>query len=281
MSPAAPAASCTKLYGEARGGRGPRGTGWGLPRREGGSRLMITVLTDHREARSGVPDRLRDMGAVVMTQSLPVADYVLSERVGVERKTALDFVTAIIRKRFALQVERLREAYPRPLYVIEGRRLHGLRDVHPNFIRGALATLTVTYCVPTLFTEGPEDTAALLFLIARREQQGAELAVGPNAALTVRELSGAYGKAWSLHDQQMQVLSALPLVGHYRAEQLLAHFGTIEHLAIATEADLVQVPGIGKATAARIRRVISTTFTSGSLQEQPPGDSPSRERSDG
>ncbi len=118
---------------------------------------MITVLTDHREARSGVPERLRALGALVLEQTLDVADYVLSDRVGVERKTALDFVTAIIRKRFSLQVERLREAYARPVYVIEGWRLYGLRDVHPNFIRGALATLTVTYSVPTLFTEaGPE-----------------------------------------------------------------------------------------------------------------------------
>ncbi|MGH7332326.1 MAG: hypothetical protein ACREKS_06150 [Candidatus Rokuibacteriota bacterium] len=72
---------------------------------------MITVLADHREARSGVPERLRAMGALVMEESLDVADYVLSDRVGV--------------------------AYARPLYVIEGRRLYGLRDVHPNFIRGA------------------------------------------------------------------------------------------------------------------------------------------------
>ena len=220
---------------------------------------MITVLADHREARSGVPDRLRNLGALVTEQHLDVADYVLSDRVGVERKTSLDFVTAIIRKRFYLQVERLREAYPRPLYIIEGRRLYGLRDVHPSFIRGALATLAVTYAIPTLFTESAEDTAALLFLIARREQQGAERGVGPTASLTLRELAPEYRKAWNLHDQQKQALSALPLVGPFRAEQLLAHFGTIEHLAAADEKDLEQVPGIGKRMAKRIKEVLSTT----------------------
>lgn len=63
-------------------------------------------------------------------------------------------------------------AYTHPLYLIEGRQLYGLRKVHPNFIRGALATVTVEHGIPTLYTLGPEDTAELLFLIARRAQRG-------------------------------------------------------------------------------------------------------------
>ncbi len=92
----------------------------------------------------------------MLETGLPVGDYVLSPRVGVERKTAADFVAALVRKRFALQAERLRQAFERPLYLVEGRRLYGVREVHPNFVRGALATLAVTYGIPTVFTEGPD-----------------------------------------------------------------------------------------------------------------------------
>jgi Fanconi anemia group M protein len=213
---------------------------------------VLKVLADHREARSEVPRRLREMGVEVVETALPVGDYVLSPRVGVERKTASDFVAALVRKRFTLQAQRLREAFERPVYVIEGRRLYGLRDVHPNFIRAGLATLTVTYGIPTVFTEGPLDTAAFLLLVARREQ--GELASGD---LAVREVPPAYRKAGDVRDHQRRMLAALPQVGPHRAEMLLRHFGSVERLAAASVEDLTQVPGVGKVLARRIREAMA------------------------
>ena len=213
---------------------------------------VLKVLADHREARSEVPRRLREMGVEVVETALPVGDYVLSPRVGVERKTAADFVAALVRKRFALQAQRLREAFERPVYVIEGRRLYGLRDVHPNFIRAGLATLTVTYGIPTVFTEGPLDTAAFLLLVARREQ--GELASGD---LAVREVQPAYRKAGDVRDHQRRMLAALPQVGPHRAEMLLRHFGSVERLAAASVEELARVPGIGKVLARRIREAMA------------------------
>jgi len=215
---------------------------------------MTVILVDHQERRARVPDLLAGLGATVIEQHLPVGDYVLSDRVVVERKTAVDFVTAIIQKRFHLQLERLKAAYPRPLYLIEGRQLYGLRDVHPNFIRGALARIAVDYGIPTLFTAGAEDTADLLYLIARREQQG----TAPPGGVAEGSLPRGYKKALDLPGQQRHVLEALPLVGPVRARQLLAHFGTIERLAAATERELAEVPGIGLKTARRIKKVLSS-----------------------
>lgn len=215
---------------------------------------MVTVLVDHREARSGIPQRLRAMGAEVVEASLPVADYVLSPRVGVERKTASDFVSALVRKRFAAQAERLRRAFDRPLYVIEGRGLYGTK-VHPNFVRAGLATLAVTYGIPVVFTEGPGDTAAFLFLVARREQWGQQVS---SRELAVREAEPAYRKAGDVRDHQRRMLAALPQVGPHRAELLLRHFGSVERLAAASVEELTQVPGIGKVLARRIREAMAT-----------------------
>lgn len=231
---------------------------------------MSTIIVDHQERRCKVPELLRALGATVVEEHLASADYVLSTRVGVERKTAFDFVTAIIQKRFYVQLERLRETFVRPLYLIEGRQLYGLRDVHPNFIRGALARLAVDYSIPTVFTQGPEDTAELLMLIARREQQGAEQAVGPAAALTIRDLVRGNRRPMELREQQLRVLLALPLIGPYRAGQLLSHFGTLEHLVAAAERDLIQVPGIGQETARKIKQVLTATFDGGTRHESLP-----------
>lgn len=218
---------------------------------------MTVILVDHQERRSKVADLLARLGASVIEQHLPVADYVLSDRVAIERKTAFDFVTAIIQKRFYLQLERLKDAYPHALYLIEGRQLYGLRNVHPNFIRGALARIAVDYGIPTLFTVGVEDTADLLYLIARREQQGGQ---GTRVPGGVAEggLPREYKKALDVRGQQRHVLEALPLVGRIRAQQLLAHFGTIERLTVATEKELALVPGIGPKTARQIKRVLSS-----------------------
>ena len=213
---------------------------------------VVKIVVDWREARSGVPDRLRNFGAVVLEAGLPVGDYVLSPRVGVERKTAADFVAALVRKRFALQAERLRQAFERPVYLVEGRRLYGVRDVHPNYVRGALATLAVTYGIPTVFTEGPDDTAAFLFLVARREQWGAD----PEGQLAVRELGPAYRKGGSAREHQRRMLAALPQVGPQRAEVLLRHFGSVERLATASVEELARVPGIGRVLARRIREAM-------------------------
>ncbi|MER3455466.1 MAG: hypothetical protein C4304_00940 [candidate division GAL15 bacterium] len=139
---------------------------------------MAQVVVDRREARSGVPERLRALGVEVVKAPLPVGDYVPSPR--------------------------LRRAFLRPLYVIDGKRVYGLRQVHPNCARAGLAILPVTYGIPTVFTEDAEDTAAFLLLVARREQWGQEVreeelaqvpGIGRVLARRIREaMAGAPGR---------------------------------------------------------------------------------------
>ncbi len=132
--------------------------------------------------------------------------------------------------------------------------------------RGALATHATEYAVPTLFTQDANDTAALLFLIARREQQAAE-GVSASDDFADRRLPRGYRKASDLRGQQLQVLEALPLVGRHRAQQLLDHFGAIEQLASATEQELDQVPSIGLKTARRIKEILGAALSKRAPEE--------------
>lgn len=218
---------------------------------------MTVILVDHQERRSRVAELLEALGATVIEQHLPAGDYLLSDQVVIERKTAFDFVTAIIQKRFYVQLNRLKAAYLRPLYLIEGRQLYGLRNVHQNFIRGALARIAVDHGIPILWTIGPEDTAELLYLIARREQQKAKR-TGVAPGVSEPGLPRGYKKALDLRGQQLQVLEALPLVGRTRAQQLMGHFGSIERLMAATEKELIEVSGIGPKTARQIKQVLTS-----------------------
>ncbi len=106
----------------------------------------IVVYVDNRELRSGVPKHLKELGgAEVEVKTLDVADYVVSEDVGIERKSANDFIQSIIDGRLFDQVERLKRAYEKPVIIVEGE-LYGIRNVHPNAIRGgALTAVTLDW----------------------------------------------------------------------------------------------------------------------------------------
>ncbi|MDK2913336.1 MAG: hypothetical protein PWQ79_251 [Thermococcaceae archaeon] len=209
----------------------------------------IVVYVDSRELRSGVPKHLRELGADVEVKTLDVADYVVSEDVGIERKSANDFIQSIIDGRLFDQVDRLKRAYERPIIIIEGE-LYGIRNVHPNAIRGAIAAVTVDWGVPILFSSGREETAQFIYLIAKREQEEKKREVKLRSEK----------KALTLAERQRLIVEGLPNVSATLAKRLLKHFGNVERVFTATEEELKEVEGIGDKKAREIRRVITAPY---------------------
>ncbi|AEH24965.1 DEAD/DEAH box helicase [Pyrococcus yayanosii] len=209
----------------------------------------IIVYVDSRELKSPVVKKLKELGLKIEVKTLDVADYVVSEDVGIERKSANDFLQSIIDGRLFDQVKRLKDAYPRPLLIVEGQ-LYGIRNVHPNAIRGALAAVTVDFGVPVLFSYSPEETAQFIFLIARREQE--------ERKKDVRLRSEK--KALTLAERQRLIVEGLPYVSATLARRLLRHFGSVERVFTASVAELMQVEGIGEKIAREIRKVITAPY---------------------
>ncbi|AMQ17670.1 DEAD/DEAH box helicase [Thermococcus peptonophilus] len=209
----------------------------------------IVVYVDSRELRSGVPKHLRELGAEVEVRTLDVADYVVSEEVGIERKSANDFIQSIIDGRLFDQVERLKRAYEKPVIIIEGE-LYGIRNVHPNAIRGAIAAVTLDWGVPVLFSSGPEETAQFIYLMAKREQEERKKEVRLRSEK----------KALTLAERQRLIVEGLPNVSATLAKRLLKHFGNVERVFTATEEELKEVEGIGPKKAREIRRVITAPY---------------------
>ncbi len=210
--------------------------------------MKPTVYADHRERNSSVLPLLKKE-AIVILRNLEVGDYVLSEDVGVERKTAADFVSSIIDGRLFDQVKRLKEAYPKPLVIIEGDPYY-LGRVHENAIRGALSHVILDQGVPVYFSRNEADTAKTLALIARREQE--------ENARPVRARPGK--KAVTIRDYQRMIVESLPMVGPKLADQLLKKFGSVQKVFNARADELMQVPGLGKKKAEEIRRVITERY---------------------
>ncbi len=209
----------------------------------------IVIYVDSRELKSQVPKYLKELGAHIEVKTLDVGDYIVSEDVAVERKSANDFIQSIIDGRLFDQVRRLTEAYARPVIIIEGQ-LYGIRNVHPNAIRGALAAVTIDWGVPILFSADAKETAQFIYLIAKREQEERKKEVAVRSEK----------KALTLADRQRLIVEGLPYVSATLAKRLLKHFGSVERVFTAKESELMEVEGIGEKIAREIRKVITAPY---------------------
>jgi ERCC4-type nuclease len=216
----------------------------------------VVIRVDHRESACGVPEFLRELpGVVIEVEQLGLADYVLSPRLAVERKSAPDLVASILDKRLFAQVEQLKSVYQHVVYLIEGPSLYGISNLHPNAIRGAISYLVVLNNVATLRSDGPEDSALLLATMARHEQQGLGY-----------QISGHFKRrSPAPHLQMRYLVEDLPGIGPKRASALLERFGSLRLLFSATEEELGQVEGIGAKTAHEVYEFLCRPFVNGEV----------------
>jgi len=214
--------------------------------------VELTIFVDPRETRSGVARFLQKAGVNLKLRNLEIGDYVVSDRVCIERKSAVDFLDSLINKRRNLfdQIHRMKNEYEKPLLVLEGDSVYGQRNVHPNVVRAVMATIAVDFSVPIIQTRDEADTASLIYVIAKREQMPNHTEVNP------------HGKkpATSLKEQQEYLISALSNIGIVTARNLLRRFKTIERILTASKEELMEVEHVGEKTAEHIKEVLSKEY---------------------
>ncbi|MFB6174570.1 MAG: DEAD/DEAH box helicase [Candidatus Nanohalobium sp.] len=207
----------------------------------------LVVYADDRENK--VAKELSRMDTVVKKKRLEVADFLVSERTAIERKEAKDFVDSIIDNRMFEQIQSLHQ-FENPVLIIEGKDLYSHRDIHPNAIRGALASIAIDHSISILWSNEIKGTAELLQSLAKREQEEnkEEVAVrGGKSPKTEKEL-------------QEFVVAGLPDVNTKIARRLLKQFETIQNVLTASEEDLKEVEGIGGKKAESIRELVEKKY---------------------
>lgn len=215
----------------------------------------VEIVIDQRELDATIARDLstRD-GLTTRLETLAVGDYVLSDRVVVERKSIEDFLDTIVGNDRSL-FEQIRDAtrnYARPILILEGEQsaLFERRNVHPNAIRGALASLAVDFGISVLYTRDEDGTADLLEIVARREQEDADRTVSAHGEKSAK----------TLPEQQEYVVSAIAEVGPVTATALLEQLGSVEAVMCASAEELTAVSGVGDVTAERIREVVGSEY---------------------
>ena len=210
----------------------------------------ITILVDHREYRSNVVKNLVARGVNVEPKQLDTGDYILSSRIGVERKNVDDFLQSLIDGKLFKQVSQLRDAYSRPILILEGENLFAKRNISHNAIFGSLASISVDYGISVMNTKNAMETADLLGVIAKREQKENKRVVAVRGEK----------HQMSLQERQQFLIEGLPNVSGVLAKRLLTHFGSIRGIINASEKELQEVEGVGKNIASEIVKLLNSNY---------------------
>ena len=209
--------------------------------------VRIPLVVDSNEPED-IPERLRGLGVDFEVRKIAPGDYVLGP-IGIERKTLADFFGSMVRKRLFEQVQRLRDAYPQPLLILEGDLAEISTFRNPQSVLGALLALETTERVPVLTTADKDQTALLLSVLWKRQDKAA-------AAYGLRHKP----KGMTLEERQRFLVEGLPNVGETLARNLLTRFGSARAVFEASEEDLKRVAKIGDVKAAEIARLLAARY---------------------
>ena len=210
----------------------------------------VVIFADSREMENKVTAILKKK-CELREKQLAVADYILSERVAVERKTTDDFINSIIDKRLFRQLADMKENYAAPVLLVEGNELfNNDRKVHPNAIRGAIASIAIEYSIPMIWTASQMESAEMLYSIAKREQFHVKRSIGIRGKKKTR----------SENQEQEFIVAGMPAINSVIAKRLLKHFGSPKNVFNASEAELCGIEGIGTKKARAIRRILDKNY---------------------
>lgn len=210
----------------------------------------IIIYADDREDKTIKKFKELDKDIKIRRERLEIADFLISERTAVEKKTSSDFVDSIIDNRLFEQLRELKEQFERPVLLIEGKSLFGHREVHPNAIRGALASIIIDFQVPILWTSDLEDTVETLITLAKREQKENDKRISIRGEKAPKSTKGL----------QKFLICGLPSVSGKLAERLLKKFGTPKKIFNASETELKEVEGIGEGKAEKIKNLLEKDY---------------------
>ena len=204
------------------------------------------IEADYREKTAGIIRRLARRDIFVRIKALPCGDYRIGKAIGIERKTAHDFLVSLVDGRLFRQAGIMKNNIERPLFLVEGDVYQTGLDVSDEAVRGALLSLQTIWHIPVIFSTSKDDTCGLLQSMLHLEQKSSHLMVTRPGYRPKRLLS-----------KKLFILQGLPHIGPLTARRLLSHFKTVRRVFTASTAELKAVQGIGEKTAAAIQKILT------------------------
>ncbi len=202
------------------------------------------IVCDNRETSSAVVRNLSMMGVNLRLEHLSVADYVISERVGIERKSSKDFTDSIKDGRLFRELKVLTETYERGILILEENPFKD-SNLNENAIYGAITSIILNLGVTIYRTNDTKETAMFLFQLAKKEQSER------NSTLKLR-----FDKAPIENSHLLEyIVAGIPGVNAFRAKNLLKEMKSLQNIFLADIPDLTKIENIGKKIAQQIYKI--------------------------
>ena len=208
----------------------------------------IHITIDYREKESGIPFLLEKKGIETVTKTLKTGDYIVNERLCIERKTNVDFVLSIINHRLFRQCAKMKQGSDYQLLIIEGNPYKTGHAISEEAIRGGILSVSASWQIPVFFSHDKNDTVKILEMTGKQTLQDKPI---------IRHKAF---RSKSPLKKQLALLQSLPGVGASLAIKLLKHFGTLENVLTATTDELQTIEKIGKTKAQSIRSFIQAEY---------------------
>lgn len=200
----------------------------------------MDLYYDHREDKSPVPDHLRELELEIEGTHLSEGDYIVADRICIERKSAGDFVSSLKDGRLWDQIARMRERYEVVVVLVEGKPRFpeaSLEGAYAGIVRRGASLVRVA---------DSEEAASFIRRLALQEKK-------PKRSRRPRAT-----RKWRGPDEVSEdMLSAIHGISVSKAEDLLEHFGSLQKVAEADAKELQEVPGIGRKTAEEIASIFA------------------------
>ena len=184
------------------------------------------------------------MGVDLELRQLPVADYVLSARVGIERKSAQDFNDSVKDGRLFNELFELKNNFLRPILILEGDPFLN-SNINQNALYGAITSIILNLGITIYKTNNPSDTAMFLYQLAKKEQSDSKLGSKLRFEKKPIEIS-------SLLEY---IIAGIPGINALRAKNLLGELKSLQQIFNADIGDLMKVENVGKKIAQEIYKL--------------------------
>jgi len=179
------------------------------------------IVVDKREHKSKIAEKLKLLGAVVIIETLDTGDYLCSGDCAVERKRGDDFRSSVFHGSDSSNVFepllRLSDSVEKPMLILENFEKmfgHTGQEEKSSSLYGALVSISIKMGIPIIPTRNSDDTATVLFRIAKRQQQNQQ----------DRGISRKIPKTLTLKERQAYVLEGFYKIGTVKAKTLINEF---------------------------------------------------------
>lgn len=217
----------------------------------------VDLKIDFREQRSGIVEELskHNNQLTIEVCALQTGDYLIGDKIIVERKTLSDFLTSIKNGRVFQQAYCMAQSCKNGLIILEGdKSMVDTSSMSRKAVQGTLIHIEVFIGIPVIRSMNIQETAVLLNDIFRQCQQQ-EL---PRQKQIISRSTGI--RINKNQRQKLFFIQNLPGIGTKKGLVLFQSFSTIENIINASPAELIKTQGIGKKLADRIFSILHEPF---------------------